>query len=188
MSDSRDTKIRKAAVIDSSSLTIPFAYIQKQFGYSVDSILRPIHNQPVIDMGTYPDTFPYTISEYYWVYSDNTHIDTWMTMGKLISGQYFLYSAEAKIKPVIQVTPTIPPPPSFILPKSQYELPSPIQKNPIMPTPISNSPPRITSRAFLDGEGDMNLWVSYLYSDLIHFAMNKATYDFYMNETQPFIE
>jgi len=188
MSDSRDTNVRKAAVIDSSSLTTPFAYIQKQFGYSVDSILVQIHNQPVLDMGTYPNTFPQIITEYYWVYSDTTHVDRWIAMGKLNTGHHFLYSAEANIKPVIQLAPTIPPPPSFVLPKSEYELPNSIQKPPIIMNTISNSPSAIRSRAFLDGEGDMHLWVSYQYSDLIHFAMNKATYDLYISKTQPFTE
>lgn len=188
MSDSRDTNVRKAAVIDSSSLTTPFAYIQKQFGYSVDSILRPIHNQPVLDMGEYPNTFPQIITEYYWVYSDTTHVDTWIAMGKLNTGYYFLYSAQAKRSPVSSVAPTMPPPISFFVPKSEYELPNLMQKTPIILSTVLNSPPAITSRAFLDGDGDMNLWVSYQYGDLIHFAMNKATYDLYMNETQPFTE
>jgi hypothetical protein len=142
MSDSRDTKIRKAAVIDSSSLAIPFAYIQKQFGFSVDSILVQIHNQPLLDMGTYPDTFPYTISDYYWIYNKPSYINIWICTGKLISGQYFLYSAESNINP----------------------------------------------KAFLTGDANMHLWVSYQYSDLIHFAMNKTTYELYMSETQPFTE
>jgi hypothetical protein len=142
MSDSPDTKIRKAAVIDSSSLAIPFSYIQDQFGYSVKSILKQIHNQPILDMGTYPNTFPYTISEYYWIYNKSSYINTWIVTGRLTSGHYFLYSAESNINP----------------------------------------------KAFLMGDADMDLWVSYQYSDLIHFAMNKSTYELYMSETTPFTE
>lgn len=77
--------------IDPSDMRLPFSYIQKQFGYAVESIVIQIHCEPVVRLGIYPDTFPNTIQEYYWIStSDDT---TWMALGKLTNGMYFFYTA-----------------------------------------------------------------------------------------------
>jgi len=132
---SRTVEIRKSANLNSDLLRIPFAYIHEQFGYSVDSILRPIHNQPKLHLGTFPDTFPNTIIEYNWIH---TGVGSWMALGLMKDGLYFFYTADCK-----------------------------------------NTP-----RSFLD-KGHMNLWISFNYGDLINFAMNKNTYDLYLEETPP---
>ena len=79
------------SLVLTSLLQVPFAYIQKQFGYSVESILRPIHCESKVNLGIYPNTFPNTIKEFYWIYTDTT--STWIALGVLDSGLYFLYTA-----------------------------------------------------------------------------------------------
>lgn len=92
MSSSRVVEIRKSNhLISSTILQSPFAYIQKQFGYSVESILRPIHCESRVNLGVYPNTFPNTIKEYFWIYTDTKSM--WIALGVLDSGLYFLYTA-----------------------------------------------------------------------------------------------
>ena len=88
----RVVEIRKSdSLVSSSVLHVPFAYIQKQFGYSVESILKPIHCESKVNLGMYPNTFPNTIKEYFWIYTDAK--STWNAVGVLDSGLYFLYTA-----------------------------------------------------------------------------------------------
>ena len=87
----RTVEPRKSIVsLNPSELRLPFAYIQKQFGYPIESIIKQIHCEPVVHLGTYPDTFPNTIQEYYWI---STSSGTWYALGKLQNGLYFLYNA-----------------------------------------------------------------------------------------------
>lgn len=88
----RTLEIRKSnSLVSNSILQAPFAYIQKQFGYPVESILRQIHCESNVSLGTYPNTFPNTCSEFYWISSDSK--TEWIALGVLDSGLYFLYTA-----------------------------------------------------------------------------------------------
>ena len=88
---SRIVEIRKSSVLDESVLQVPYMYIQKQFGYPVESILQTIHCEPLVHLGKYPNTFPYTIKEYYWI--SNKEPGTWYALGILENDLYFLYRA-----------------------------------------------------------------------------------------------
>lgn len=139
-SEPRTTTIRKSADLDTISLKLPFIFIQAQFGYSVESILRPIHGSSRINLGTFPETFPNTIEEFYWIHAPNSgdvvSKNLWMALGKLQNDLYFFYMAESVN----------------------------------------------TQKTFLDW-GQMNLWVSHSYADLIQYAMDMPTYNRYMLET-----
>ena len=93
MSDSRIIEIRKSATIDTSIMRFPLLYVHKQFGYPVESILRRAGNMPKVHMGVYPDTFPNTIGEYYWVQKGVPGVSPWMALGVLTNGLYFYYTA-----------------------------------------------------------------------------------------------
>lgn len=84
--------IRVAPSIDTSCLNVPFMYLHSQFGYSVESIFRKLHNQSYLDLGTFPDTFPNTISEFYWIRYSENH---WFALGKLTTDMYFYFTATA---------------------------------------------------------------------------------------------
>jgi len=138
----RTVEIRKATNLKSDVLQIPYAYIQDQFGYSVASIQRQIHSEPALNLGTFPDTFPHNILEYYWIHHETGSSNSWLVLGKLTNGLYFFYTATCKNSPL----------------------------------------------AFLDNGAAMNLWVSWRYSELIHFAMNQSTYNLYVAETASYSE
>ena len=95
---SRNTEIRRATNINSDVLRIPYAYIQEQFGYSVKSIQRQIHSEPVLDLGTFPNTFPQTVAEYYWIHAP-TDANSWTVLGRMNNGLYFFYTAQCKNTP-----------------------------------------------------------------------------------------
>lgn len=88
----RSVELRKSSSLTISDLRLPFSYIQKQFGYPVESIVKQIHCEPVTHLGIYPDTFPNTIKEHYWISSSNGQ---WMTLGILQNGLYFYYTASS---------------------------------------------------------------------------------------------
>jgi len=94
MSDIRIIEIRKSVNVNPANLRLPFVFIQDQFGYSVNSILRPIRGMTSVHLGTYPDTFPNTIQEYYWLNEGHPGSDLWMALGTLSNGLYFLYTAQ----------------------------------------------------------------------------------------------
>ena len=95
---SRSIDIRRSMNINSDILRIPFAYIQEQFGYSVKSIQRQIHSEPVLDLGTFPNTFPQTVSEYYWIHRE-ADANSWTVLGRMNNGLYFFYTAQCKNTP-----------------------------------------------------------------------------------------
>lgn len=135
MSDLRITQIRKSDT--QGDLDYPFLFIHKQFGYSVESIFRPIHTISQIHLGVYPDTFPHTIQEYFWSQTGAAGSDLWIALGQLKNGLYFFYTAQCQDTP----------------------------------------------RKFLDG-GHMNLWISPIFSDIIHFAMDGQMYNKYIEKTK----
>ena len=90
MTEQRSVEVRQSVTLSISELRLPFSYIQKQFGYPVESIVKRIHCEPVVHLGTYPDTFPNTITGYYWTSTTDT---TWMALGRLKNGLYFFYTA-----------------------------------------------------------------------------------------------
>ena len=96
---SRDVSIRLSPNLNPSLLNDAFIYIQKQFGYPVESIQRPVHSEPLIHLGTYPDTFPNTIKEYYWINATSTPSNSWSALGCLDSGHYFFYTAYCATTP-----------------------------------------------------------------------------------------
>jgi len=94
MSDPRITEIRRSSTLNPGNLKLPFVFIQEQFDYSVESILRPIQTMQPVHLGTYPNTFPNTIQEYYWINTGSPGADLWMTVGVLSNGLYFFYTAQ----------------------------------------------------------------------------------------------
>jgi hypothetical protein len=101
VTNGRQTMIRMASIasnvsaLDPRKMDIPFMYIHKQFGYSVESIYRILLTQPTLDLGTFPDTFPNTISEYYWIQEGQPSVKPWIALGKLNSGTHFYYIASS---------------------------------------------------------------------------------------------
>ena len=100
----RTVEIRKATNLKSDVLQIPYAYIQDQFGYSVASIQRQIHSEPALNLGTFPDTFPHNILEYYWIHHETGSSNSWLVLGKLTNGLYFFYTATCKNSPLAFLT------------------------------------------------------------------------------------
>jgi hypothetical protein len=89
----RTSELRRMPVLDSSPMLTPFVYMHAQFGYSVESIYRKINSQPTFHLGTYPNTFPNTIQEYFWIYTTPTlwkALGTFALNGTLV---YFFYTA-----------------------------------------------------------------------------------------------
>lgn len=98
MSETRITDIRVSSNINPAGLRLPFVFIQGQFGYSVESILRPLRPMSAIHLGVYPDTFPNTIKEYYWIQEGSPSgvpgSKPWMALGRLTNDLYFFYNAQ----------------------------------------------------------------------------------------------
>ena len=92
----RSVELRKSVYLNPSELRLPFAHIQKQFGFPLESILRKIHCEPVVHLGIFPNTFPYTNQEYYWI-STYPGIGSWIALGKMTNGLYFLYVAKCNV-------------------------------------------------------------------------------------------
>jgi len=87
--------IRLAAIdtIIPAKMDAALMYIHSQFGYSVESIFRELVVQSHVDLGEYPNTFPYTISDYYWIQEGEARVRPWVAIGKLKTGVYFYYVA-----------------------------------------------------------------------------------------------
>jgi hypothetical protein len=93
MSDSRILTIRKSDSIDDADIMFPLVFFGDAYGYPLEGILRKIYSAPELHLGTYPDTFPHTIQEYYWIRAGEPGKTPWIAMGKLQGDIYFLYSA-----------------------------------------------------------------------------------------------
>jgi hypothetical protein len=93
----RQTMIRVASIatLDPRKMDMPFMFIHEQFGYSVESIYRTLMTQSPVDLGTFPDTFPNTISDYYWIQEGQPFVKPWIALGKLTTGIYFYYVASS---------------------------------------------------------------------------------------------
>ena len=128
---SRDFTIYKTNP-DTSKISLPLLYVNPQFGFSVDKILRPIHGSP--DVFLKPNIFPYEIKEYYWIQEGVFGSKQWFALGLLEERLYFYYKASAYT--------------SF------------------------------------DKDGNMDLWVSHNFSDIIQYAMDTSTYDIYIKDIQ----
>ena len=89
----RSVEIRKGST-NPSDIRLPFSYIQKQFGYPLESIVKQIHSEPVTHLGIYPNTFPNTIAEYYWISVKGSSVMTWASIGQLKNGLYYYYTAQ----------------------------------------------------------------------------------------------
>ena len=88
--------IRMASIaLDTRKMDMPFMFIHEQFGYSVESIYRTLLTQSPVDLGTFPDCFPNTISEYYWIQEGKACVKPWIALGKLTTGIYFYYIASS---------------------------------------------------------------------------------------------
>lgn len=96
----RQTMIRIASIdlLNPRKMDTPFMFIHKQFDYPVESIYRQLMTQSAIDLGTFPNTFPNTISEYYWIQEGQPTLSPWIALGKLNSGTYFYYVASCTDK------------------------------------------------------------------------------------------
>lgn len=89
----RFSELRKMNHVDHIPLLTPFLYMHPQYGYSVDSIYRKINSQPKLHLGTYPNTFPNTIEEYFWISASS---NLWKALGTVnLNGSlvYFFYTA-----------------------------------------------------------------------------------------------
>jgi hypothetical protein len=93
MASSRITTLRKAEKIIKSDISFPFFFIGDNHGYSVSSILRKINNSNDLHIGIYPNIFPYTITEYFWIKAGESGKEPWIALGKLKGDIYFLYIA-----------------------------------------------------------------------------------------------
>jgi hypothetical protein len=93
MSDSRILSIRKSDSVDDADIMFPLVFFGEKHGYSLQDIFRPIHSAPEVHLGTYPDTFPYTIQEYYWIKPGVPGVSPWIALGTLQGELYFLYTA-----------------------------------------------------------------------------------------------
>jgi len=93
MSDSRIITLRKSDTIDASDIMFPIMFLGDRYGYSLKSILRKMPSSPEINLGIYPDIFPYTILEYLWVRPGIPGTRPWATIGKLPGNVYFLFTA-----------------------------------------------------------------------------------------------
>jgi hypothetical protein len=87
---SRVTTIVKTS-IDSDINILPFLFINPQFGYSVNSILRDLHTSPKVFLK--PDVFPHDVHEYYWIQEGEPGKKSWYALGLLDDNIYFLYRA-----------------------------------------------------------------------------------------------
>jgi hypothetical protein len=87
---SRITTILKTTINPDIPL-LPFLFINPQFGYSVDTIIRDVHTTPKVFLK--PDSFPYNIQEYYWIQEGVTGNKSWYALGLLEDNVYFLYRA-----------------------------------------------------------------------------------------------
>jgi hypothetical protein len=93
MSDSRILTIRKSDSIDDADIMFPLVFFGEAHGYPLSSILRTIQTAPQVHLGTYPDSFPHTIQEYYWIRPGEPGKMPWIALGVLQGDIYFLYSA-----------------------------------------------------------------------------------------------
>lgn len=91
MSNSRSLTLRKSATVNPQHIMLPFLFVNEQFGYSVNSILRKIHSAPAVNLGT-ETTFPNTIQEYFWIQEGKAN-KPWIATGLLNNGIYFLFTA-----------------------------------------------------------------------------------------------
>ena len=91
MTDSRIATIRKSANINQELVSFPLVFIGTQFGYPIDSILRPLHSD--IHIGPPDYTFPNTIQEYFLTVEGVPGKEPWIAVGVLTGGIYFLYTA-----------------------------------------------------------------------------------------------
>jgi hypothetical protein len=92
----RQTMIRMASIApDPRKMDMPFMFIHEQFGFSVESIYRQLLTQSAVDLGTFPECFPNTISEYYWIQEGQPYVKPWIALGKLNTGIYFYYVASS---------------------------------------------------------------------------------------------
>ena len=89
---SRDFTIYKTNP-DTSKISLPLLYVNPQFGFSVNSILRHIHGSP--DVFLKPNIFPYEIKEYYWIQEGDFGSNPWLALGLLEEELYFYYKAQA---------------------------------------------------------------------------------------------
>ena len=49
-----------------------------------------------IHLGIYPDTFPHTIQDLFWVQKGSPGKESWIGLGKLTNGLFFLYIATCR--------------------------------------------------------------------------------------------
>ena len=192
-------------------MSVPYMYIHAQFGYSVESIYRRLMSQSDASLGIYPDTFPNNIADHFWIQEGQGSIKPWISIGRLMSGLYFYYTAFSTRKDgkfyvntvsetVTVETPafTLPQPSQIIKPPaptdyySKMAMAANANIKPIS-LPAFNTDATTTTYTVAKSikpiiSGHMNLWLSSRYSDLIQFAMDSQTYQKYLSETSPFTE
>ena len=91
----RNILVRRSDDIETKKevLYTPFIYIHQQFGYDIKTIYRRLLSQSEFDLGVFPNTFPNTIYEYYWVQEGKPALEPWIAIGRLENGLYFYYRA-----------------------------------------------------------------------------------------------
>jgi hypothetical protein len=185
-------------------------YIHEQFGFSVQSIYRRFMTQSDADLGTYPDSFPNNIKEYFWVQSGQPTVKPWIALGEITNGLYFYYSAFSTREDsrfyVNTITEEVEVPKPE--PVKVYEMPKLIFPNlgnlsqslppglemplnmPVVPMPSITETSSATKITILKSitpitTGHMNLWLSCRLSDIIEYSMDLVTYEKYIAETTP---
>jgi len=211
--ETRDTRMRKMSSnsIDTNAMQKPYMYIQEQFDYSVESIYRRFITQSDADLGSYPDTFPNNIKEYFWIQVGEARLKSWISLGQLTNGLYFYYTAfstnqdgkfyvntlreEVSIAKMEAVKNNIPFKsiiPNMILPgNSQYNIHLlPEIPTAAIPIPINIETETISTIIIVKPikpvkTGHMNLWLSCRLSDIIEYSMDLVSYEKYISETVP---
>lgn len=87
---SRILEQRIGIVTNTTYPIIPLAYVQSQFGYSVQSIQRNLHCESMLYIND--SIFPATIVSYSWIHSDMKK-GVWKALGRLENGTWFYYTA-----------------------------------------------------------------------------------------------
>ena len=85
---SRDIVIHKTKP-DTSKISLPLLFINPQFGYSVDNIIRYIRESP--DSFLKPDAFPHDIKEYFWIQEGIPGSKPWYCIGCLQEYNLFFF-------------------------------------------------------------------------------------------------
>jgi len=78
-------------MVDADKISFPLLFLNPQFGYSIESIIRDIHGSP--DYHLKEKDFPHDIQDYIWIQEGIPGQSPWLALGILTNGLYFFYKA-----------------------------------------------------------------------------------------------